>query len=126
MADQTTKISQSALPEDPELAKRLEAYEASAAQCPDCQKIRTPEQRKELLNRLNRIEGQIRGIASMVNRDAYCADILIQVSATSAALNGFTKAVLYDHVSSCVADDLKNGSDKKLNELLWLMSKLLR
>ena len=71
--------------------------------CCERTKIRSQEEYASLLNRLSRIEGQIRGIRGMVERSAYCADILTQVAAASAALNGFTKELLANHIKSCVA-----------------------
>ena len=93
-----------------------------------CQKTKTrnPEEKKALLNRLNRIEGQIRGIHAMVEKDAYCADILIQVSAVSAALGSFNKELLGEHIKTCVADDIKNGNGEKLDELIQILGKLMK
>ena len=89
-------------------------------------KVRTPEEHKALLNRLSRIEGQIRGIRGMVEKDVYCADILVQVAAVNSALNGFSKELLAQHVRTCVADDLRAGQDEKLDELLKLLPKLMK
>ena len=81
---------------------------------PSCcrHKDRTPEEYRALVNRLSRIEGQVRGIRAMVEKDVYCTDILVQVAAVNAALNGFSKELLGQHVRTCVADDLRNGSTK--------------
>lgn len=89
-------------------------------------KKRSPEEYKSLINRLNRIEGQIRGIRGMVEKDVYCADILVQVAAANSALNSFTKELLGQHIRTCVADDLRDGSDEKLDELLKLLPKLMK
>ena len=89
-------------------------------------KDRTPEEYRALVNRLSRIEGQVRGIRAMVEKDVYCADILVQVAAVNAALNGFSKELLGQHVRTCVADDLRNGSSEKLDELLTLLPKLMK
>ena len=89
-------------------------------------KKRGDEERKALSNRLSRIEGQIRGIREMVERDAYCADILIQVSAVTAALGSFNKALLGEHIRTCVADDVKNGGTEKIDELVELLGKLMK
>ena len=94
--------------------------------CCERTKIRGEEEKKALINRLSRIEGQIRGIRGMVERDAYCADILIQVSAVSAALGGFNKELLGEHIRTCVAEDIKNGNGEKLDELLTLLGKLMK
>lgn len=89
-------------------------------------KDRTPEEYRALVNRLSRIEGQVRGIRAMVEKDVYCTDILVQVAAVNAALNGFSKELLGQHVRTCVADDLRNGSSEKLDELLILLPKLMK
>ena len=95
---------------------------------PSCcrHKDRTPEEYRALVNRLSRIEGQVRGIRAMVEKDVYCTDILVQVAAVNAALNGFSKELLGQHVRTCVADDLRNGSSEKLDELLTLLPKLMK
>ena len=89
-------------------------------------KHRDDKEERDLLNRLSRIEGQIRGIRGMVEKDAYCPDILTQVAAASAALNSFSRELLAQHIGSCVADDLRAGSDEKLEELLRLLPKLMK
>ena len=94
--------------------------------CSHKTKERSEKEYKDMIHRLNRIEGQIRGIKGMVERDAYCTDILVQVAAVNAALNGFSKELLGQHVRTCVADDLRNGSSEKLDELLTLLPKLMK
>ncbi len=89
-------------------------------------KIRTPEEYKSLIHRLNRIEGQIRGIRKMVETNAYCTDILIQVSAATAALNAFNKELLANHIKTCVADNIKQGNDEIIDELLKALQKLMK
>ena len=89
-------------------------------------KKRSEEEYKSLIHRLNRIEGQIRGIRGMVEKDVYCADILVQVAAANSALNAFSREMLSQHVRTCVADDLRAGSDEKLDELLKLLPKLMK
>ena len=98
----------------------------TASSCCCRHKKRTEEEYKSLIHRLNRIEGQIRGIRGMVEKDVYCADILVQVAAANSALNSFTKELLSQHVRTCVADDLREGSDEKLDELLKLLPKLMK
>lgn len=95
---------------------------------PECcrHKDRTPEEHKALLNRLSRIEGQIRGIRGMVEKDAYCTDILVQVAAANSALNSFSRELLEQHIGTCVADDLRAGGTEKLDELLKLLPKLMK
>ena len=89
-------------------------------------KKRSEEEYKSLIHRLNRIEGQIRGIRGMVEKDVYCADILVQVAAANSALNAFSRELLSQHVRTCVADDLRAGSGEKLDELLKLLPKLMK
>ena len=89
-------------------------------------KERTEKEYKSLVHRLNRIEGQIRGIKNMVEKDAYCTDILVQVAAATAALNSFSKELLSSHIRTCVADDIRNGKDETIDELVDTIQKLMR
>lgn len=89
-------------------------------------KIRSQDEYKDLITRLNRIEGQIRGIRGMVERSAYCTDILTQVSAASAALNSFTKVLLANHIKTCVAQDIRDGKDETIDELVATLQKLMK
>lgn len=89
-------------------------------------KRRTEEEYKDLINRLKRIEGQIRGIRGMVERDAYCVDILTQSAAATAALNSFNKELLSNHIHTCVADGIRRGDDEVIDELVKMMHKLMR
>lgn len=89
-------------------------------------KERTPEEYKSLIHRLNRIEGQIRGIRGMVAKNAYCTDILVQVAAVSAALNAFNKELLANHIKTCVAQDIRNGKDETIDELVATLQKLMK
>ena len=89
-------------------------------------KDRTPEEYRALVNRLSRIEGQVRGIRGMLEKDAYCVDILVQVAAANSALNSFSKELLSQHLRTCVAEDLRAGSDDKLDELIKLLPKLMK
>ena len=82
--------------------------------------------RKALIHRLNRIEGQIRGVRGMVENEIYCNDILIQCAAVSAALNAFQRELLADHIRSCVADELRAGKDEVVDELLETIQKMMR
>ncbi len=99
-------------------------------QMPDCcshkQKQRLPEEYKDLVNRLNRIEGQVRGVKRMVDAEAYCVDILTQVSAIQAALNSFNKVLLANHIRTCVADDIRAGKDESIDELVATLQKLMK
>ncbi|MGN0773750.1 MAG: metal-sensing transcriptional repressor [Candidatus Ventricola sp.] len=89
-------------------------------------KARTEQEYKDLITRLNRIEGQIRGIRGMVERSAYCTDILTQVSAANAALNSFTKVLLANHIKTCVAQDIRDGKDETIDELVSTLQKLMK
>lgn len=81
---------------------------------------------KSFINRLNRIEGQIRGIKNMVENSAYCTDILVQVSAAQAALNAFNKELLANHIKTCVADDIRAGKEETVDELVETLQKLMK
>jgi DNA-binding FrmR family transcriptional regulator len=94
--------------------------------CCDRMKLRGEEEKKALINRLSRIEGQVRGVKAMVENDAYCADVLIQVSAISAALGSFNKELLAEHIRTCVKDDIQNGNDEKVDELVNLLARLMK
>ena len=89
-------------------------------------KERSPEEAKQLTNRLNRIEGQIRGIRGMVEKNVYCTDILMQVAAANAALNAFTRELLANHIRTCVAQDIRNGKDDTIDELVATLQKLMK
>ena len=89
-------------------------------------KKRDESEYKKLINRLNRIEGQIRGIKGMIENDSYCTDILIQVSAVNAALNAFNRELLSNHIHTCVADDIRNGKDETIDELVITLQKLMK
>ena len=95
-------------------------------ECGGRKKERTPEERKRLINRLNRIEGQIRGIRGMLERDAYCPDILTQAAAANAALNAFSRELLADHIRCCVVNDIKAGNEETIDELLDTLQKLMK
>lgn len=96
--------------------------------CCCCRKTkeRSPEEYRSLMNRLSRIEGQIRGIRGMVERDAYCPDILVQVAAVNAALNSFNKELLANHIKTCVARDIREGKDETIDELVLTLQKLMK
>ena len=89
-------------------------------------KKRDEAEYKKLINRLNRIEGQIRGIKRMVENDAYCPDILVQAAAANAALNAFNKELLSNHIHTCVANDIREGKDETIDELMDTLQKLRR
>ena len=89
-------------------------------------KRRTDSEYKAPVNRLSRLEGQIRGIRKMLEEDAYCTDILIQVTAANSALNAFSRELLSDHIKTCVKTDIKNGKDEIIDELLDTLKKLMK
>ncbi len=94
--------------------------------CCDRKKIRSEEELKKLINRLNRIEGQIRGLKMMVENNAYCIDILTQVAAADAALNSFSKELLAEHFKSCVVNDVLNGEFESVDEFILTMKKFMK
>lgn len=96
--------------------------------CVHCSKTkhRGEEEKKALLNRLSRIEGQIRGLRGMVEKDAYCPDVLTQAAAATAALNSFSRQLLSEHIRTCVKDDVRQGSDEAIDELLDVLQKFMR
>ena len=96
--------------------------------CCHCEKtkIRSEEELKSLTNRLSRIEGQVRGLKDMLQRDAYCPDILVQVSAVTSALNSFSKELLASHIRTCVADGIRQGDEDVVDELVTLLQKMMK
>lgn len=92
----------------------------------DKTKVRSEKEYKDLINRLSRIEGQVRGVKNMLENDAYCVDILTQVSAINAALNSFNKVLLSNHMRSCVCDEIREGNDEVVEELVAVMQKLMK
>ena len=94
--------------------------------CSDRKKVRTDDEKKELIKRLRRAEGQIRGIEKMIEEDAYCPDILTQAAAVTAALNSFNKELMACHMRSCVADDIRAGKDEAIDEFVKVMQKLMK
>ncbi len=89
-------------------------------------KERSGKEYKDLINRLNRIEGQVRGIKGMVERDVYCIDILVQVAAVNAALNSFNKLLLANHIKTCVTRDIQEGREETVDELVTVLQKLMK
>ena len=115
--------------------RRSPAYAAAEASltvdegCPACSEKhtdRSDEAKKALLTRLKRIEGQVRGLQGMVEKDAYCPDILIQVSAVTSALNSFSKELLPSHIRGCVKRDIMNGDETTIDELCQLLQRLMK
>lgn len=89
-------------------------------------KERSEKEYKDLIHRLNRIEGQVRGIKGMVESDAYCTDILTQVAAVNAALNSFNKVLLANHIKTCVTQDILAGKEETVDELVTVLQKLMK
>lgn len=103
-----------------------EMIESCDKQCGCCKtKEREAEELKKLMNRLSRIEGQVRGVKGMLEKDAYCIDIITQVAAIQSALAGFNKALLKEHISTCVVEDVKQGKEEKVDELINTLQKLM-
>lgn len=94
--------------------------------CGERRKQRNEKEFKDLMNRLNRIEGQVRGVKNMLENDAYCPDVLVQVSAITAALNSFNKVLLANHIESCVVEDLKSDKEGTIEELVSVLQKLMK
>ena len=94
--------------------------------CSGRTKERSAEEVKKLIHRLNRIEGQIRGIRGMVENDAYCTDILVQSAAVTAAVNAFNRELLASHIRTCVTQDIRDGREGTVDELLSTLQKLMR
>ena len=116
--------------ESAETRKEAEAEVAEmAGGCPYCSgkhKNRDEKERKDLMNRLKRIEGQVRGVEGMLENNAYCTDILVQVSAITSALNSFNKVLLANHMKTCVADNIREGNDEIIDELVVTLQKLMK
>lgn len=94
--------------------------------CSHKKKERSPKELRDLVNRLSRIEGQVRGIKGMVEKEAYCTDILVQVAAVNAALNSFNRVLLADHIKTCVTQDIRDGKMETVDELVETMKKLMK
>lgn len=95
-------------------------------ECSRKTKHREDKEYRALVNRLNRIEGQVRGIKGMLENEAYCTDILIQISAVQAALNAFNRELLSNHIHTCVAENIRNGDDEVIDELVATLKKLMK
>lgn len=94
--------------------------------CSQKHKKRSEKEYKDMMNRLKRIEGQVRGIQGMLEKDAYCPDIMIQVAAVNAALNSFNKKLLENHIKTCVAENIRDGNDEVITELVNTLQKLMK
>ena len=100
----------------------------NCTQCQHCKKTkeRPPEEYRALMNRIKRIQGQLRGIENMLENNAYCTDILTQVAAATAALNSFNRELLSSHIKTCVAQNIREGNDEVIDELLATLQKLMK
>lgn len=94
--------------------------------CSGKHKIRNGKEKRDLMNRLKRIEGQVRGLQNMLERDAYCPDILVQASAVNAAINSFSRVLLTSHIRTCVADNIREGNDEVIDELAATLQKMMK
>ena len=110
----------------PEVRMKRMSETKSCPHCGERKKKRSPEEQNALLRRLKLAEGQIRGIQKMVEEDAYCPDILIQVSAVTAALNSFNRELLACHIRSCVAEDIREGKDEAIDDFVRVLQKLMK
>ena len=121
------KMKETELIQDQEIESEQEfVQEQGCAMCSDRMKHREAKEYKDLLTRLNRIEGQVRGVKKMVEEDRYCIDILTQVSAINSALNSFNKVLLANHIKSCVVEDIRSGNDAVVDELCVALQKLMK
>ena len=105
--------------------KTAQMEDVCCCQCSHKTKKRSEEEYC-LMNRLKRIEGQVRGIQGMLEKDAYCTDILVQVAAVNAALNSFNRVLLTNHLHTCVAENVRAGNDEVLDELAGVLQKLMK
>ncbi|MDE7205369.1 MAG: metal-sensing transcriptional repressor [Lachnospiraceae bacterium] len=106
-----------------------ETVEKEDEKCENCEqktKERSGKEYKDMINRLSRIEGQIRGIKGMVEKDVYCTDILVQVAAVNAALNSFNRVLLANHIKTCVTQDIRDGKEETVDELIQTLKKLMK
>ncbi len=119
-----------AIMENDNIAGNSDSRKVTRKDCCCCttskRKERSPEEFKSLMNRLNRIEGQVNGLKRMLENDAYCPDILIQTSAVTAALNSFSKELLINHLNTCVVENIRNGNNEIVDELVKTLQKMLK
>ena len=112
-----------------ELSVGMQTENESSQVCP-CRSGKTKQresgEKTDLMNRLKRIEGQVRGLEGMLEKDAYCTDILMQVSAVTSALNSFNRQLLSSHIKTCVADNIRSGNDEVIDELVTALQKLMK
>ena len=104
----------------------IESTSETSSCCQKKTKERAPQEYRDLINRLSRIEGQVRGIKGMIERDAYCTDILVQAAAVNAAMNSFNKALLANHIKTCVTNDIREGIEETGDELVAVLQKMMK
>ena len=125
-ADSRTKTINKAIKDNCCSRNEAKAVANTEAKAEGRTKERSSEEYKDLVNRLSRIEGQIRGLKRMVEEGAYCPDILNQSAAASAALSSFNRVLMSNHIKSCVIDDVRAGNDETVDELLGILQKLMK
>lgn len=111
------------------MSEKIDIQADMPGECEYCtgkHKARSEKEYRDLMNRLKRIEGQVRGVEGMLEKGVYCTDILVQVSAITSALNSFNKALLSNHMRTCVAENIKAGNDEVIDELVGVMQKLMK
>ena len=123
MPDEEKKIKNGGTCED---CADFKGVETEACACCLRKKERTEKERAAILNRLRRVEGQVRGIEKMIENDAYCTDVITQVSAVAAALNAVNRELIYKHIRTCVAADLRQGKTETADELATVVERLMR
>ena len=100
--------------------------EKGTEKTPERRKVRSEEERRDLINRLKRIEGQVRGLQRMLEEGAYCPEILTQASAANSALNSFCRVLLTSQLRTCVSEDIRAGRDDTVDELMAVLQKLMK
>ncbi len=100
--------------------------EKETEKTPERRKVRSEEERRDLINRLKRIEGQVRGLQRMLEEGAYCPEILTQASAANSALNSFCRVLLTSHLRTCVSEDIRAGREDTVDELMAVLQKLMK
>lgn len=128
LGEDVSDEAESAEAEFSEAESDAESIDTESGDSPDCcrTKMRSPEEKKLLINRLNRIEGQVRGVSRMVEKDAYCIDVINQIAAVRSALSSLTKCLLDTHIRTCVVEDVQKGDNDSIDELLKTLQRLLR
>lgn len=125
-AEQNLTGDQEAEQKIPSLKDQEPDGRSRCCHCMEKHTLRSEDQKKALLNRLKRIEGQVRGVQQMLEKDAYCNDILVQSAAISAAMNAFNKEILAAHIHTCVVRDIRDGHDEVVDELVTTIQKLMK